>query len=217
MVEVMNDFEQMDAFKRWWQKNGRSLIIGIILAVVIILGWQFYQRHQASQIHQASFIYQELMIFDVENQQSQLKQQADLLIKDYPKTPYAALGQLFMAKTYVDQHQLPKAIAALQWNTKHSTVPGLTALSHIRLARIYIAQLQGLKALQELKSAPKGFEAYYEATRGDAYVQLKDWSRANRAYQKVLQLMGPDQPLTQLVKLKLSVLPVSQTSQGGHA
>ena len=43
------DDEQLAAFKDWWQRNGKPLVTGGLLALVIVFGWQAFQKYQGNQ------------------------------------------------------------------------------------------------------------------------------------------------------------------------
>ena len=49
MADHLEDDEQVEALKRWWDENGRSTIVAVILAVGGTLGWQQYQDWDAQQ------------------------------------------------------------------------------------------------------------------------------------------------------------------------
>jgi len=52
------DEEQLEQNKEWWQRNGMPLLMGGALAVVMVFGWQFWQKHQLNQAQTASTDYQ---------------------------------------------------------------------------------------------------------------------------------------------------------------
>ena len=52
--------EQVAALKDWWKENGTSVITGVIAAVLIVAGWNFWQSHQKDKMSQASTVYQQL-------------------------------------------------------------------------------------------------------------------------------------------------------------
>ena len=41
--------EQIARIKEWWQQNGKPLLVGGALAIVIVFGWQAWQQHQEKQ------------------------------------------------------------------------------------------------------------------------------------------------------------------------
>ncbi|HAW23266.1 MAG TPA: GTP-binding protein, partial [Pseudomonas sp.] len=45
--------EQLAQIKEWWQRNGKPLLMGGALALVLVFGWQFWQKHQLNQSQSA--------------------------------------------------------------------------------------------------------------------------------------------------------------------
>lgn len=41
--------EQLAQIKDWWQRNGKPLVLGAVIALVLVFGWQFWQKHQINQ------------------------------------------------------------------------------------------------------------------------------------------------------------------------
>ena len=55
------DDEQLADFKDWWQRNGKPLVTGGLLALVVVFGWQAWTKYQANQSQGASIVYQQLL------------------------------------------------------------------------------------------------------------------------------------------------------------
>ncbi|RZA28440.1 MAG: tetratricopeptide repeat protein, partial [Proteobacteria bacterium] len=53
--------EQMGELKDWWQRNGKPLVTGGLLALVVVFGWQAWTRYQSNQSQSASNLYQQLL------------------------------------------------------------------------------------------------------------------------------------------------------------
>ena len=53
--------EQLADFKEWWSRNGKPLVTGGLLALVIVFGWQAFQKYQSNQSQGASMLYQQLL------------------------------------------------------------------------------------------------------------------------------------------------------------
>ncbi len=53
--------EQIALIKEWWQRNGKPLLVGGALALVIVFGWQAWQKHQVNQAYTSSVLYQQLL------------------------------------------------------------------------------------------------------------------------------------------------------------
>lgn len=41
--------EQLAELKDWWQRNGKPLVTGGLLALVIVFGWQAWHKYQGNQ------------------------------------------------------------------------------------------------------------------------------------------------------------------------
>ena len=48
--------EQLAQIKEWWQQNGKPLLFGGALALVLVFGWQFWQKHQLNQAQNSSTV-----------------------------------------------------------------------------------------------------------------------------------------------------------------
>ena len=59
MAEMKTEEEQVEALKRWWQANGKSLILTIAVTVGGVLSWNAYQDQQVSQAETASVYFQQ--------------------------------------------------------------------------------------------------------------------------------------------------------------
>ena len=42
--------EQVEAIKKWWQENGKSIIAGVVIGITAIFGWRAYDSHMAVQV-----------------------------------------------------------------------------------------------------------------------------------------------------------------------
>ena len=54
--------EQVEAIKKWWSENGKSIIAGIIIGIAAIFGWRGYENHTAMQAKAASMLYEQLLV-----------------------------------------------------------------------------------------------------------------------------------------------------------
>ena len=50
--------EQVDAVRRFFAENGKALAIGVVLGIVALGGWRFWQSHQDSALTEASASFQ---------------------------------------------------------------------------------------------------------------------------------------------------------------
>ena len=60
MADHLEDDEQVEALKRWWDENGKSTMVAIALAVAGTVGWQQYQGWTVSQAERASEVWESI-------------------------------------------------------------------------------------------------------------------------------------------------------------
>jgi len=213
-VEVYRtEEEQVEALKRWWDENGRSVIIGVVLALAAVFGWRAWQDHQRGQAEAASTEYQLLLDRLNAGEGREVTEIGRRIIGQYPTTPYAVLASLALAQQAVDQADLDGAAAHLRWALDNSKLPEVKQLAKVRMARLLIAQQKPEQALQELGGEAGSFSALYEETRGDAYLALGKRAEAAQAYSKALAGYGDVPAKQQLLRMKLDDLADAGVAQ----
>ncbi|NLU13823.1 MAG: tetratricopeptide repeat protein [Gammaproteobacteria bacterium] len=189
--------EQIALIKEWWQRNGKPLLAGGALALVIVFGWQAWQKHQVTQAQTASAIYQQLMEAAlVPSEQVDAQKVAQLLTQLKAvnnDNAYAQYGRLLAVKVAVDNNQLDDAALALQEILDKPANDTLEELARQRLARVLLAQEQAEKALVILEGkALPAFQATRDELRGDTLVILKRPAEAKAAYLQAKQALAAD-------------------------
>lgn len=189
--------EQIALIKEWWQRNGKPLLAGGALALVIVFGWQAWQKHQVTQAQTASAIYQQLMEAAlVPSEQVDAQKVAQLLTQLKAvnnDNAYAQYGRLLAVKVAVDNNQLDDAALVLQEILDKPANDTLEELARQRLARVLLAQEQAEKALVILEGkALPAFQATRDELRGDTLVILKRPAEAKAAYLQAKQALAAD-------------------------
>ena len=191
--------EQLDAVKRWWKENGQSTIIGLVLGVAVILGWNYWQDYKKTQTEQASALYGQLIVAVGADKKDSAEKLAERIQSEYPKTEYAAYSSLLLAKLKVQQGDIPKAQALLK-SIAAGTDKELSNVAKIRLVRLMLASgeyEQGLQLINDVDPATSSsFSGNYDELVGDLYVALDRLDQARTAYQKALE-NGYKSPLLQ--------------------
>ncbi|MEX1237520.1 MAG: tetratricopeptide repeat protein, partial [Pseudomonadales bacterium] len=55
------DEEQIEAIKKWWDENGKSILIGIVLALGGVFGYQAWDNHVRETGEAASALYEDML------------------------------------------------------------------------------------------------------------------------------------------------------------
>ncbi len=179
--------EQVEALKDWWQANGRSVIVGLVLALAAVFGWRYWQDSTRAQAEAASAQYQMLLERLDAGEGREVVEIARRIIAEHAATPYAALASLSLAQQAVDEGDLEGAGAHLRWVMANAKVEAVRMLAQVRLARVLVAQGKTDEALQQLSGVSgSSFAAMVEEVKGDAYLAQGRRAEARRAYEAAL-------------------------------
>lgn len=189
--------EELAVIKDWWQRNGKPLLTGGALALVVVFGWQGWQKYQTNQAQGASVIYQQLLETALnpagKPDAAKVAELAGKLNNEYAGSHYAQYGNLFVAKVAVEAGQLGDAAAALQGVLDKPADATLGELARQRLARVLAAQNKAEEALALLDAeVDTAFAASREELKGDLLVQLGRSDEAHAAYQKAKDALAED-------------------------
>jgi predicted negative regulator of RcsB-dependent stress response len=199
-VEIYDtEEEQVEALKRWWKENGTSTIVGLVVGIAIILGWNYWRDHKKEQAAQASVIYDQLLKAVDDNQKDSIDKLAGRIQEQFGATEYAAYSGLVQAKLKADQGDFAAAKEVLK-NVAAKSNKELSNIAKIRLVRLMLATgeyEQGLQLINDVDAeAGSSFSGNYDELVGDLYVALDRLDEARTSYQNALR-NGHQSPLLQ--------------------
>lgn len=201
--------EQIALIKDWWQRNGKPLLVGAVLALALVFGWQTWQKQQTNQAQHLSTLYQQLLETAFNQAEANLAEVAKLTksLEDLkPSHAYTQYAHLIVARLAVDEERLDDAAAALRKVVDKPANTTLAELAQQRLARVLAAQDQAEQALKLLEG--KGVAAYQSARnelRGDILLQLGREQEARAAYVQAKETLSENAP-SSVLTLKLDNL-----------
>ena len=206
MATYQTDEEQVEAIKKWWKENGKSVIGGIALGLLVVgggKGWMEYSRVQAEN---TSNLYESFSQAARGDDLEAAAQRADQLMTDAGKTAYAAFAALEMAKLRYQAGDKEKARQRLQWVVDNTGEQGIKQLAQLRLANLLLdmGKPDAAEALAQSVSQG-GFGAEFDALKGDIAMAKGDKEAARQAWQKAL-----DQVAAEVTALRMKL-----TSVGG--
>jgi predicted negative regulator of RcsB-dependent stress response len=192
-----SDNDELAAVKDWWQRNGKPLVTGGLLALIVVFGWQAWHKYQNNQSQGASMLYQQLLETtltpDGHADAARVADIAGKLKSEYGGSAYAQYGSLFVAKVAVDTGKLDDAVAELKAIVDKPVSDTLGEVARQRLARVMAAQNKAEDALKLLQGdADKAFLASREELKGDLLVQLGRTDEAHAAYQKAKSALSEE-------------------------
>ncbi|MGF1527438.1 MAG: YfgM family protein, partial [Candidatus Competibacterales bacterium] len=190
-----SDDERLKALIAWFKRHGSSLLTGVTLGLVLVLGWQFYQRYQLDQALTASNHYDALLAAVERGDAAAATELYALLEEDYAGTYYAELGALLMAREAALAGDDALAVDRLQAVVEDAAAGPTADLARVRLARA----LMGLDRLASAEAqldavADPSFAAAVAETRGDLHLLRGELALAREAYDAAIAARGPDRP-----------------------
>ncbi len=214
MSEMRTEEEQVQALSEWWKENGKSLLLGIAMALAIVMGWKAWQQNQQRNAENGSALYQNLVdaVVNVAGGQggdaalTTARHLGNQLKADFEGEAYARFAALLLARVAVDKGELDTALGELDWVLTHKPDASQKVLATLRKARVLAAQDkvdQGLVLVTGLNSAE--FAVQIAEVKGDLYLQQGDRDKAREAY-AVAASEGTEQ--RPLLRMKLDDLAV---------
>lgn len=187
MTEYLTEQEQIQQLKNWIKQYGMTILLGILIALMLSGGWRFYQHRHEKMLKHASAVYDEMIAMRAQNNVKGTVIQAKKLLTHYPKTPYAEVAAMMLARNDTIHKKYDDAIVQLNWVINHSKNIAMRDIARIRIARVLIAENKPDDALELLKQVTsKSFIGLADEVRGDAYLARHDAVAARKAYQLAL-------------------------------
>lgn len=210
MSEYLTEQEQVEQLKAWVKQYGPTILLGILIALIVISGFRYWQDYRNKVLLRASAIYDEMITDRANNNSTGTVTLATQLITHYKHTPYASLAALMLAREAILSKNNQDALHHLEWVIRHGSNNSLREIALIRSARILIANNQAKAALDQLTSVyDKHFEGLADEVKGDAYLALNDSLSARKAYEKALSELPNADLIRPELQMKIDDLATS--------
>lgn len=188
MVDVnLSEEEQVEALKKWWQENGRSVVGGVVIGLGVVFGWQAWVKYQQSIANAASVQFEQLNQSITGDALEPAEKQAELLISEYTRTPYALFAALALARVKLQQQDSNGALEQLRWVVDQSDESSIRQIARLRMARILIdsGDAEAAAAVIE-KAEDDAYAGEFAMLGGDVALARGDRAAAYAAYKKAL-------------------------------
>lgn len=192
MAELRTEEEQVEALKKWWKENGKTLVLGVLFVGAGFFSFNTYQNNQATKAEAASALYNQLIQLTAQPQQTEAvlgsqQQLATELKTTYGKTAYGEFGTLFLARFAADAGDFDTAAAELETLLKSSNEP-VKYTATARLAQVLIQQEKFDDALALVNEVPnEAYAVQFEEAKGDALLRKGELVQAREAYARAAE------------------------------
>ena len=198
--------EQVEKLKAWLKENGMAIVMGIVIGVGGIGGYNYWVHHQQTVAAEASDHYMQMMQALEADNDEEVRARAAILQADYAATDYASLATLAMARMLVDNEDFSAAIDSLQPLVSSTEQTALVYIARVRVAALQIQLQQYPEALATLNAGfPDQFAALVDELRGDALALQGKTEEAILAYRKA-QTAQPQPANPEFLRQKLNEL-----------
>lgn len=216
MEQYRTEEEQVEALKRWWDDNGKGIVVAVIVALGLGLGWQGWQSYDQGQGEGASAAYQNMLEQLSSEDDAKAAETAQQIKQDFSRTTYAQFAALHLARLAVNDEDLATAEAELRWVLGRADSGSDThLLAQLRLARVLASLDDPEQALTILESADPGhYGAAYAMARGDVLLMLQREDEAREAYNSALMLASGGEGQVNMGMLQQKLQSLSQQAPG---
>ena len=199
--------EQVEALQRWWRENGRSVLLGVVVARALVVGWQQWGAYQERTAADAAGAYQSFL---AELDGGDLPAAAALLETlrtEHAASSYPVMGSLELAARRAEAGELEAAEADLVWAREQATTEPLRRLARLHLARVRLARDDAAGALSVLEPVPDGgYGGAFQELRGDALAAQGEAAAAVEAYDAALASADLPSSWREVIRMKRDTL-----------
>jgi predicted negative regulator of RcsB-dependent stress response len=207
MAYDLEEQDQIDALRAFWNKYGTFLLTVVTVVLLAVAGWRGWHWYEWRQAQSAAVVYEQLRDAVDKRDVSRVKDVSGTLFSQYGSTAYGQMGALMAARAYFDGGDLRAARAPLQWAVDKARDPEYRHVARLRLAAVMLEEKSYEEALKVLDVKDTGaFADRYADLRGDLLLSLERRDDARKAYQEALERMKPNNPLRPVVQMKIDAL-----------
>ncbi|MEM9385883.1 MAG: tetratricopeptide repeat protein [Pseudomonadota bacterium] len=190
--EMMTDEERAEALKRWFQENGAVLVMGVVVGLGGLFGFQWYKDSRESNLEAASIVYQDVLDALEREDLDQVQSLAAQLGEQFASSPYETQALFAAARLQVDAGDLAGAAGTLERAIAEESDGSIVEVGRSRLVRVLLSDERAREALALLDAnAPsETFKPRHLELRGDALSQLGRTEAARTAYTDALAVLA---------------------------
>ena len=185
MADHLQEEEQLDAIKQWWQENRVSITGAVVLALGGSFGWSQYQDYTAENAIAAADAYDAILIErDAGVPADQLAAIAQSIRDDNGSVAFAEFAALQTAAAAAEEGEFELAKAELEKVMVGVELDStLGQLAQLRLAKVKAVLGQEDEAIAILELGSDSFPVSYAQVLGDIHLAAGREAAALEAYQ----------------------------------
>jgi len=199
-----DEHEQSERVRGWLRQNGSSLITGILMGLLLVFGWQFWQKRGDQHKAEASGQYDTLSTALEAKDAAKVKVLAGQLNEKFDDTGYATLASLRQVAFLHDSGKDAEALALLRSTRAKTKDPDFVEVIDVRIARLLLIMGKPADASKELaKLTNPKYPQLTDELRGDIAAAQGKRDEARKAYEQALSRLDEGAATRPLLELKL--------------
>lgn len=185
MADHLQEEEQLDAIKQWWQENRVSVIGAVVLALGGSFGWSQYQDYTSANAVAAADAYDAILLErEAGESADQLAVLAGNIRDDNGSVAFAEFAALQVAAAAAEDGDFELAKSELETVLAGVELGStLGQLAQLRLAKVQAALGQEDEAIAILELGSDSFPVSYAQVLGDIHLAAGREAAALEAYQ----------------------------------
>lgn len=207
-MDFETEEQQIDAIKKWFKEYGTTIVVGLVLGLVGIFGYRYFNEQRELGLEETSDAYESVLsILNEQQDNEKFLAEASIFNINHKNTIYSNLLSLQLTKLAVNANDLGTASQHLRDILNNPQDVTIEHIARIRLARIMLAQGDSDNALALIaESVGDEFRGSYEMLRGDIWLVKGDRSKARQAYEaaKTKAIDGPINPNLEMLLSELA-------------
>lgn len=213
MTDYLTEQEQIEILKNWIKQYSFIILAGLLVAIVGMSGWRYFQQRQSTLLSHASAVYDEMLIMRARNEPVATLVQAKKLFTHYPQTIYGQMAAFMLARDAIVKKDYPLAEKQFRWVLKHSRVASLKQIARLRLARLQLAEQKPQDTINTLSTIEdKNFVGFIDEVKGDAYLLMKNIKLARESYGLALKELPNAEVVRPILRMKYDNLATTTLS-----
>ena len=146
MADYLTDEEQAERLKAWWDKNGTSLIVSLVVAVAAVVGWRYYQAYSTDRANVASEAFRGYL--EARAAAEPVEEYLQVIDSDHEGSTYHVFTLFYRAADQVQEEDWEEALALLERAVELADERNVRDSARFRAAKL-LYQLDRLDACAE--------------------------------------------------------------------
>ena len=200
MSDFLSEEEQLEKLKNWWNENGTSVIVGLLLAIGGVVGWRWYEGARTSEAESASDLYAAFVSAEGDARAGI----ADKIDSEITGTSYQVLSLFHRSRDAATEGDIAAAESYLNQVISIDAGDLLTDTARVRLARLQQQQDKSEAALTTLSAVrEEGFRAQVLELKGDIHLVRGEVELAHESYVAATAALGEREQMP-LLEMKVA-------------